>query len=88
MSLLSSYLSCDTVVLMNRIKFASDILTDSVINKGEQRFRYKLVWCNNKWSFDILNDISDHIIHLVILITLLVSQYFGFMIKMIKYPLF
>ena len=28
------YLSCDIVGFMNRIKFTSDILTDSVINKG------------------------------------------------------
>ena len=47
-SQLSSFISCYTVGFINRIKFASDVLTDSVINKGEQRFRYKLVWCNNK----------------------------------------
>ena len=33
-SRLSSYLSCDTMGFMNRIKFASDILTYHVRNTG------------------------------------------------------
>ena len=45
---LLSYLSCDTVGFMNRIKFYSDNLTYCVINKGEQRCHYKLHKSKNK----------------------------------------
>ena len=45
---------------MNRIKFATEVLTDHVINKGQQQCRYKVVQWNNRGTFDILNDISDH----------------------------
>ena len=56
-----SYLSCDTVVFMDRIKFASDILTYRVINEGEQWCHYNLVQWNHKVSFDIFNYINDHV---------------------------
>ena len=46
---------------MIRIRFSTKILTDGVRNKGEQRFRYKAVQWKNKGSFDITNDISDHV---------------------------
>ena len=60
-SRLSSSLSCETVGFINRIKFASNILTDRVINKEEQQCSYNLVQWKNKLSFDIFNDISDHV---------------------------
>ena len=74
-SQISSSLSCGTVGFINRTKFSSDILTYCAIKKGEKQCRYKLVQWNNKGSFDIFNDISDHVIfdfQLVIPITLLV----------------
>ena len=43
LSQLSSYLSCDTVGYMNRIRFSTKILTDGVRNKGEQQRHYKVV---------------------------------------------
>ena len=43
------------------IYFTSDILTNRVKNKVEQRCRYKIVQWNNKVSFYILADISDHV---------------------------
>ena len=46
---------------MNKIFFSSDIITDHVINKGEQRRRYKIVQWMNKGYFGIFNDISDHV---------------------------
>ena len=58
---LHQYLSCENVGFIDRIKFASDILTYRVINKGKQRCRYKIVQCNNKGSLDIFTDISDHV---------------------------
>ena len=47
-SQLLSSLSCDTVGFMNRINFSRDILTYSVRNKGEQRYRYKIFQWNIK----------------------------------------
>ena len=61
LSLLSSSLSCGTVGYMNRIKFASDILTYPVRNKGNKRCHHKIVQWKNKGLFDILNDVSDHV---------------------------
>ena len=61
MSRLSSSLSCDTVGFMNRIIFVSDIITDSVRNKGEQRCRYKFFQWDIKGPFDIFNDTSDYV---------------------------
>ena len=61
MSRLSWYLSCDTVDFMNRINFNIDILTYRVIKKGEQWCHYNLVQWNNKGSFDILNNVGDHV---------------------------
>ena len=46
---------------MNRIKFASDIITDRVRNKGKRWCRYKLYSWKNKGSFVIFNDVSDHV---------------------------
>ena len=43
------------------IKFARDVITDHVRNKGEKRCRYKIFQWRIKGSFDIFNDISDHI---------------------------
>ena len=37
LSRLSQYLSCDTIVYIKRIRFATKILTDYLRNKGEQR---------------------------------------------------
>ena len=61
LSRLLSSLSCDTVGYMNRIRFASDILTDYYRNNGEQGYCYKLVEYTNKGLFGIFNDISDHV---------------------------
>ena len=60
-SRLLSYLSCDTIGFKNRIKLASDILTDCARNKGEQWCCYKPVQWNIKGWFDIFNDFSDHV---------------------------
>ena len=60
-SQLLSSLSCDTVGFINRVKFSSDILTERVRNKGEQWCRYEIFQWNNKVSFDVFNDISDHV---------------------------
>ena len=56
-----SYLSCDNIGFKNSIKFDSDILTDCVRNKGEKQCRYKLIHWKIKGSFEICNDISDHV---------------------------
>ena len=62
LSRLSSYLSCETIVHMNRISFSTNILTDHVRNKRGQQFRYKVVQCNNKGLFDISNGITNCVI--------------------------
>ena len=91
-SQLSSYLSCDTVGFKNRINFDCDILTDTVINKGEQWCRYSIFQWNIKGSFDIFNHISYHVtlvqlIELLVMsINMLVSQDLGFMVAIIKDP--
>ena len=43
------------------IYFTSDILTNRVKNKVEQRCRYKLVQWNIKGSFDIFNYLGNHV---------------------------
>ena len=46
---------------IDRIIFSNEIMVDKERNKGEHRLRYKSELWNKIGSFDIMNDISEHV---------------------------
>ena len=60
--LITALLSQDSRDYTYRIKFSNVIMVNKGINKCDQRLRYTLEQWNKIGSFDVLNNISEHVI--------------------------